>query len=172
MKNTKMKIVTEEKVEQQNTKIIPRVLGGDITNTSFEELEKTFDEFMKNKQETKYPVKLTSDEIGWITMNFIPTLEWKGQNVYDIIAFNEGVNAMISDTEVQLEKEKVKAVFHFIANGTFKGANELYIIRDVLSNLGKVIQMIHKDEQDIRDAGFELNAAEQGILPENLANGN
>ena len=178
MSKSKMKVVQDLEntsnpaVAQQIKPIRNRVLGGDITNTSLEELGKAFDKFVSELNEKKYPVNLNSDEIEWINMNFIQSLKWKGQNVFDIVALTEGVSSLISDTDVNLEREKIKAIFHFIANGEYEGVSEIHIIKDVLTKLSKTVQLIGTDEQELRDASFEYQAAEQGIVPEQMVNGN
>lgn len=167
-----MKVVQKNEQQTEQVKTTrQRVLGGDITNNTLEQLGEAFDKFVADMNEKKYPVNLNSDEIDWINMNFLQTVKWKGQNVFDIVALTEGVTCLISDTDVLMEREKVKAVFHFVANGEYQGVSELHIIKEVLTKLSKTIQLIGVDEQEMRDASFEYQAAEQGIVPEQMANG-
>lgn len=151
------------------TKKLGRVLGGDIETNTYEELGEAFQKLMDEQKEKKYGVKLSTDAIQWITLNFLPTLKWRGQNVYDIVALNEGINSLVANETVMLTREEIKSIFHFIANGEYEGANEVYIIKEVLTDLSNVVREIGEDEQLVRDAGFELQAAEQGVTPESLA---
>jgi hypothetical protein len=147
-----------------------RVLGGDIETTTLEVLRQNFDSKVKELEEKNYGVTMKSDEIEWINLKLISTIKWKGQNVFDIIALSEIVNDLVVDIEVMQPKEKIKALFHFIANYEFTGITEIFVIKSILTNLSKVLGEVGKDEQDLRDAAFELQAAEQGILPETMAN--
>jgi hypothetical protein len=153
------------------TKKVERVLGGDITTTSFEELQSKFDKLNKEISEKKYGLKLEKEQIEYLTLVFLPNLEWENRGAFDVYEMVEMVSSLDSNMEVACTRESVRALFHFVLVSKSKGVDYLHIVKNTLVALSEVVQQINNDDQLLQDAGFELHAAEQGIVPEAAVNG-
>ena len=145
---------------------VARVLGGDIEDTEFEVLGKRFEELSAELSTKEYQIELSQDEIKFLTMDLLPSVKWQGQQAWDI-AESQKVIAEAKPGVNGLTKVVVRSTFQMIATHTFEGVDNVFVVKELLSKIATVIQKeVAKDDQTLQDAGFELQAAEQGILPE------
>ena len=150
-----------------NQKKVERVLGGDIETTTFEELGKKFEAVQKEFDEKTYGISFTQDSIALLTMEILPKVEWTGQQAWDIAETQKLVSELKPGVVINAKKESIRALFQFVATNKYVGVDHVYQVSQLLTTLAEVIQnQIGKDEQVLRDAGFELQAAEMGITPE------
>ena len=155
-------LAPEEGVEK-----VQRVLGGDIESSTFEELGETFEAIQKEYSEKTYELSLTQGSIALLTMEILPKVEWVGQQAWDISAAQKLVSELKPDVAANVTKESIRALFQFVATNKYVGVDQVSQVSDLLTSLAEIIQnQIGKDEQTLRDAGFELQAAEMGITPE------
>jgi hypothetical protein len=151
--------VAEEKVQ--------RVLGSDIESSTFEELGKSFEAIQKEYSEKTYELSLSQGSIALLTMEILPKVEWVGQQAWDISAAQKLVSELKPEVIANVAKESIRALFQFVATNKYVGVDQVSQVSDLLTSLAEIIQnQIGKDEQLLRDAGFELQAAEMGITPE------
>jgi len=153
------------------TKTAERVLGGDINDTPIETLGAKFEELSKTLAEKKYGVKMSTDGIAYLTLELLPKFSWDNRGAFDIIEMIELVNRLDSETEVPASKEAIRALFHFVLAGKSVGVDHVHTIKNVLLALSEVVAVTNADDQMLQDAGFELQAAEQGITPEKAVEG-
>lgn len=155
-------LAPEEGVEK-----VQRVLGGDIESSTFEELGETFEAIQKEYSEKTYELSLTQGSIALLTMEILPKVEWVGQQAWDISAAQKLVSELKPGVAANVTKESIRALFQFVATNKYVGVDQVSQVSDLLTSLAEIIQnQIGKDEQTLRDAGFELQAAEMGITPE------
>tara|TARA_R110000796_G_scaffold159388_6_gene276225 strand:- start:1900 stop:2442 length:543 start_codon:yes stop_codon:yes gene_type:complete len=151
--------VVEEKVQ--------RVLGADIESATYVELSERFDAFVKELEEKTYGLSVTQESIALLTMKLLPSIEWKGQQAWDIIAVQKVIVDLKPNVVAQVSREAVRSLFQVVATNQYTGVDDVNQVSVLLTSLAEVIQeQIAVDENTLRDAGFELAAAEQGILPE------
>jgi len=151
--------VAEEKVQ--------RVLGADIETSTFEKLGETFEAIQKEYDEKTYELSLSQGSIALLTMEILPKVEWVGQQAWDISAAQKLVSELKPESVANVTKESIRALFQFVATNKYVGVDQVSQVSDLLTSLAEIIQnQIGKDEQTLRDAGFELQAAEMGITPE------
>jgi|SaaInlV_125m_DNA_1040241.scaffolds.fasta_scaffold00029_13 hypothetical protein len=151
--------VAEEKVQ--------RVLGSDIESSTFEELGKSFEAIQKEYSEKTYELSLSQGSIALLTMEILPKVEWVGQQAWDISAAQKLVSELKPESIANVTKESIRALFQFVATNKYVGVDQVSQVSELLTSLAEIIQnQIGKDEQTLRDAGFELQAAEMGITPE------
>tara|TARA_Y100001937_G_C7126638_1_gene335242 strand:+ start:1423 stop:1956 length:534 start_codon:yes stop_codon:yes gene_type:complete len=150
-----------------NEKKVERVLGGDIETSTFEELGKKFEKIQKEFDDKTYGISFTQDSIALLTMEILPKVEWTGQQAWDVAETQKLVSELKPDVVINTKKESIRALFQFVATNKYVGVDHVYQVSQLLTTLAEVIQnQIGKDEQVLRDAGFELQAAEMGITPE------
>ena len=151
--------VEENKVE--------RVLGGDIETNTYEELDAKFQEVQKTLSEKKYSISLSQESISLLLLEILPNVKWVGQQAWDIKEAQKVIVDLKPDVVSQVPKEALRAMFQFVATNEFSGVDHVSQVASLLTVLAEVIhQQIGADEQLLRDAGFELQAAEMGITPE------
>jgi len=156
----KVKTITKEKKVQ-------RVLGGDIETMKLEELQKEFDKVKEVYSTKTYPLTLSQSAISLLLMEILPNVEWIGQQAWDILEAQKVIVELKPDVEAQITTASVRSMFQFLATNKYKGVDNVMAVSDLLTLLATIIQgPIQEDEQVFRDAGFELQAAELGILPE------
>jgi hypothetical protein len=154
-------------VQMETPEQVERVLGADIESATFEELSEKFDELQKELDEKTYSFSLSQDSIALLLQEILPNVEWIGQQAWDISEAQKLVTELKPDEVKESSKESIRALFQFVASNKYKGTDNVHTVKTLLTTLAEVIQQqIGKDEQILRDAGFELQAAEQGILPE------
>jgi hypothetical protein len=160
---TKVKELVPE-VEPQK---VERVLGADIETATLEELNAKFDEVQKELEEKKYDVTLSSDCLDLINIKILPKVEWVGQQAWDMSESVKIISELKADTTSACTQASIRALFQFVVGHKFVGTEDINEVKDILIGLGTIIQQeIEVDLQLLRDAGFELQAAEQGITPE------
>ena len=147
---------------------IERALGADIETATLEELQESFDKLKEEIESKTYGVTLPQESIKFLIFEMLPNIEWVGQQAWDIAEMQKAiVDNETPDVENQWAVPSIRATFQFLANNKFTGVDNVKVIQDTLTIFAEVIQnQINRDEQIMRDAGFELQAAEQGILPE------
>ncbi len=147
---------------------IKRALGADIETATLEELQISFDELKDDIESKTYGVSLPQESIKFLIFEMLPNIEWVGQQAWDISEMQKSiVENETPGVENQWSKASIRATFQFLANNKFTGVDNVKVIQDTLTIFAEVIQnQVNKDEQVLRDAGFELQAAEQGIMPE------
>jgi len=151
--------VAEEKVQ--------RVLGSDIETSTFEELGEMFEAIQKDLTEKTYELSLSQSSIALLTMEILPKVEWVGQQAWDIAESQKLVSELKPDVVAKVSKESIRALFQFVATNKYVGVDQVSQVSELLTSLAEIIQhQIGQDEQVLRDAGFELQAAEMGITPE------
>ena len=155
----------------KKAKTVERVLGGDISTTTLNKLESKFETLTAEMADKKYGLELDKEQIEYLTMVFLPNLECENRGAFDISEMLEMINSLISDTKVACSKESIRALFHFLLHTKTTGIDHVYVIKNTLIRLSEVVTEINNDDQLLRDAAFELQAAQQGITPENMAQG-
>lgn len=159
---TKVKSIAPEKVEK-----IERVLGSDIESSTYEELAEKFDEVKETLENKKYPISLSQESIMLLTTVLLPKVEWVGQQAWDIMETQKLITTLRPDKVSEVSKESIRAMFQLVATNKYIGVDYVSQVSELLTSLAEIIQKeIGIDEQILRDAGFELQAAEMGITPE------
>lgn len=148
------------------TKTVERALGGDINDTSLEVLGTKFDELTETLATKKYGIQLEKDQIEYLTMSFLRDIEFPNRAVFDISEVLDVVNSLDSETKVPATKESIRALFHFLLETKTTGVDNVHVIKSTLYAISEVVTEINADDQLLQDAGFELEAAKQGISPE------
>lgn len=155
---------------------VERVLGADIESKEFEGkelkeiyeiLSERFDALQKEVEEKEYDVTFSQSQIGFLLTEILPNVEWKGQQAWDIMEAQKVITELKPDTAKSIAKPSIRAIFQFVATQTYVGVDNVAKVSDMLTTFASIIQgEIGADEQRLRDGGFELQAAEQGITPE------
>jgi hypothetical protein len=143
-----------------------RILGGDILTWDYEQLADAFDELRKKLSKKKYPVKVSQETIAFLHDEIIQNVVWTGQQAWDIKEAVELIGELVPDKTVKASKESIRSLFQIIINHKYTGVKYMHIVAETCNKLVTAIQLMNQDDQDLRDAGFELQAAEQGITPE------
>lgn len=146
---------------------VQRVLGGDIETMTLEELSEVFDKLREELDKKTYGISLTQDSIALLLTEILPNVEWVGQQAWDILEAQKVVSELKPDTVYQASKESIRSLFQIVISHKYKGVNNVMQVTSLLTTIAELIQtQIEKDQQVLRDGGFELQAAEMGITPE------
>tara|TARA_R110000737_G_scaffold210872_1_gene228460 strand:- start:3979 stop:4560 length:582 start_codon:yes stop_codon:yes gene_type:complete len=174
-----VKNLTPENGDQdQNPPVkVTRVLGGDIESKEFEGkdhkeiyeiLSERFDKLQKELDIKSYDVTFTQEQIAFLIQDILPKVEWVGQQAWDISEAQKVIVEFKPGVAKSVGKPSIRAIFQFVATQKYVGVDNVSKVSDLLTTFATIIQQhIGKDEQTLRDAGFELQAAEVGITPEN-----
>jgi hypothetical protein len=159
-----VKLETAKAVEETK---VQRVLGGDIETKTLDELKEAFDAVSEDYAAKTYPLSLSQSAISLLLLEILPNVEWVGQQAWDILEAQKVISELKPDVETQISTASVRSIFQFLATNKYKGVDNVMAVSDLLTVLATIIQgPIAADEQIFRDAGFEMQAAELGILPE------
>jgi len=162
---TKVKKLKPENQTVSNK--VERVLGGDIETTTYAELSERFDLVKEEYSNKTYGISLSQESIALLITEILPNVEWVGQQAWDILEAQRVISDLKPNKVSYISRESVRAIFQFLATNKYKGVDHVLQVSVLLTTLAELIQkQIAKDEQTIRDAGFELQAAEMGITPE------
>jgi hypothetical protein len=147
-----------------------RVLGGDITNSSIEELTKAFDKLTEDLAVKQYTATFKKEHADFFIQDFLPNIKFQGRQAFDVAEINELFGGIGENGAVTSKKEIIIAVFNYLLMHEMTGVSKIHVMKEVLLVLSSTIEVINADNQLLQDAGFELVAAQNGITPEEHRN--
>lgn len=154
-------------IDQSPSKVkVVSVLGGDITNKSFDELEEAFDAVNTPLMVKLYSVELSKTQVSFLFENFLQKVEYTGKQSFDVYAINETLANIGESRKITAKKEIIVALFNYLLNYKMVGTNQLILFKNLIVAFSDTILKINEDNKTQQLAGFELEAARLGITVE------
>ena len=136
-------------------------------------LEAKFEKAQKAFETQEYTMEVTKDSMTFLLTDFATNLKFKGYSSYGITEVYNALETLKEDKKTEsfkgkFKKEYVEALFHFIREFEGTGLKTAKSHRALSDEVAPVMQKVNQNMQNFKDLATELEAAKQGVEPEEL----